>query len=297
MGTRGSQMALLQTGFVIKALEKQNPELSIKVKVITTKGDINDSPIPLDTIGKDWFTKEIEQALLGQDIDFAVHSLKDMAPDSSDGLIAKAVLRRSDPRDALVNKSGKSLKELPAGAIIGTDSIRRKALVLQLRPDLEVRSIRGNVDTRIQKLDSGYDALVLAVAGLNRLNMSDMIAEAFDPAVFVPAPGQGILTIQARQEHTDFWQLVEGIQDANTAAVADMEREFSRVVGGGCKLPVGCHVQFDDDHFSVSGMVGTLDASRIASSSLSCKKELASELVSQLAERLSREVDFSAPKL
>jgi hydroxymethylbilane synthase len=264
VGTRGSKLALIQTDLVIKALTARYPKLHIEVKIITTKGDLNQAPIPLDTVGKAWFTEEIEQALLSRDIDLAIHSLKDLPPDTPAGLTTLSLLERADPRDVLVSKSGKTLAELPKGAIVGTDSIRRKALLLTVRPDLNVKSVRGNVDTRLKKLETeDYDAVVLAAAGLDRLAMGNRINEYLEPSTFIPAIGQGILVGEVRADDEALLNLLRPIQYSETEAAGAAEQAFSQIVGGGCKLPVGCYVRFADGKAVVSGMVGTMDARHV----------------------------------
>jgi hydroxymethylbilane synthase len=194
IGTRGSKLALIQTELVAAALKQAHPRLEVGIKIIATKGDTNQAPIPLDTVGKAWFTAEIEQALQSGDIDIAVHSLKDLPPELCPGLISLPVLERADPRDVLVSKAAVPLAALPRGAVVGTDSLRRKAALLLERPDLRVESVRGNVQTRLRKLhEQPYDAIVLAAAGLERLGDLTLVTEFLEPSRFVPAIGQGVL--------------------------------------------------------------------------------------------------------
>lgn len=289
-GTRASQMALFQTNEVIKSLTDHHPELSIVQKHISTKGDIDQTPIPLDTVGKAWFTKEIEQELLDQKIDFAVHSLKDVPPELPPGLIVLPILKRDDPRDGLVAKESATLSTLRKGAIVGTDSLRRKALLLKVRPDLNVQSIRGNANTRLQKLESGeYDALVMAVAGLERIDREDMIVEYFDPTTFVPSIGQGALAVEVRSERQDLVSLFKKLQDESTRVATSAEQAFAQVIGGGCKLPVACYVRIDEDTAHVYGMVGSVDAKQCVIKSLQGSATGAAELAQQLAHDLARE--------
>jgi hydroxymethylbilane synthase len=289
-GTRASQMALFQTNRVINSLIDRHPELSIAQKHISTKGDTDQTPIPLDTVGKAWFTKEIEQELIDQNIDFAVHSLKDVPPELPPGLIVMPVLRRDDPRDGLVATAAITLKTLPKGAVIGTDSLRRKTLLLRERPDLNVRSIRGNANTRLQKLESGaYDALVMAVAGLERINRSEMVAEYLDPTSFVPPIGQGALAVEVRSERQDLLSLFQELQDNSTKIATAAEQAFTQVIGGGCKLPVACYVRINEDTAHVYGMVGSIDAKQCVIKSLQGSAANAIELAQQLAHDLARE--------
>ena len=207
IGPRGSELAHVQAGIVRHALQAVEPKLQIQVKIIRTYGDVNQQPIPLDTIGKGWFTKEIERALLDGSIDLAVHSLKDLAHEIPAGLHIGAHLPREDARDVLITKHGESLEELPRGAIIGTDSLRRQTQMCALRPDVKAQSLRGNVLTRLKKLSSeNYNAIILAAAGLKRLGLENRITRYFDPIEMTPAPGQGILALQAKQNGAELQQ-------------------------------------------------------------------------------------------
>jgi hydroxymethylbilane synthase len=270
LGTRGSKLSLAQTELVVQAFQRVRPELIIGKKIITTKGDVNQSPIPLDTVGKAWFTEEIEQALQAGEIDIAVHSLKDMPPHLPIGLKIITALPRADAADVLISKSGAHLSDLNDHSIVGTDSIRRKALLLAMRPDLIVESIRGNVDTRLKKLETErYDAIVIAAAGLKRLHLEDRITERFDPTVFIPAPGQGILAVELREDRIDLSDIVHEIEDAGTAIAAEIERIFSNTIGGGCKLPIGCYTEINNGNVSIHAVVGTMDGNHVVSKSVS----------------------------
>lgn len=290
IGTRGSKLALIQTNLVAAALKTKNPYLGIEIKTITTKGDKNMAPIPLDTIGKAWFTAEIERALQDGTIDLAVHSLKDLPPETPDGLAVAAVLERSDPRDVLVAKTAKRVGDLRQGAIIGTDSLRRKAALLRQRPDLIVKSLRGNVETRLKKLDEeDYDAIVLAAAGLQRLDKAGVVTEFLDPAVFVPAIGQGVLAVEARDDDTDLWNLLKDLQYSPTLAAVAAEQAFSRIIGGGCKLPISCYVQFKADEVYIAAMVGSDDAQQTTIKTVSGSGAEAVTLAEELARTLLTE--------
>lgn len=290
VGTRASQMALAQTNRVIKSLVDRYPEIAVTQEHITTKGDLDYSPIPLDTVGKAWFTKEIEQALLDQKIDLAVHSLKDVPPDLPPGLIVMPILQRDDPRDGLIATAAVTLKTLPKGATVGTDSLRRKALLLKERPDLRVKSIRGNANTRLQKLETGgYDALVMAVAGLERIGRTEMIVEYFDPATFIPSIGQGALAVELKSERHDLKAMVQELQDGDTLAATEAEQAFVQIVGGGCKLPVACYAQIESATAYVHGMVGSLDAKQCVIRTLSGHASEILELSRKLARELVRE--------
>ena len=252
IGTRGSALALKQTEIIKSAIQAVNPALAIEVRVIETHGDINQNPIPLDTVGKGWFTEEIENALLSGEIDLAVHSLKDMADDMPEGLHIGAYLPREDASDVLITKDGGSLSQ---GAVVGTDSSRRQIQMKALRPDVIMKSMRGNVPTRLQKLESEpYDAVILAAAGLKRLNLAHRITQYFEPHEMTPAPGQGILAIQAKAGNKELEKLLAAINDADAAHVARIERSFSKTMGGGCKSPTGAYAFRDGDECVLIGM-------------------------------------------
>jgi len=305
IGTRGSKLALRQTELVAEALRKAHPNLVIEHKVITTKGDVNQAPIPLDTIGKAWFTEEIEAALLRGEIDLAVHSLKDLPPELPGGLVAMPVCTRADPADVFISKTGVHLKDMPHGAVIGTDSIRRKAQLLALRPDFIVKSIRGNVDTRLRKLrEEDYDAIVIAAAGIERLGMASVATERFDPREFIPAPGQAVMAAEARLDRPEILDIIRAIEDGPTARAANIEQAFSRTIGGGCKLPIAAYVEIEGDSVSIYAMVGTMDGLRAVrktkrgplGKSMDLAKELADEflrdpITRETAERATSDLD------
>ncbi len=242
IGTRGSELALIQTEIIASGLKALDPSLAIDVRVIATQGDTNQNPIPLDTIGKGWFTQEIESALLAGTIDLAVHSLKDMANDMPAGLLIGAYLSREDARDVLITKNGQTLEMLRSGAIIGTDSARRQTQMRALRSDVVMQSVRGNVPKRLQKLQSeNYDALILAAAGLKRLGLEERIARYFEVSEMTPAPGQGTLAVQYAEKHSYLGEMLKAMNDPDVEHVSRIERSFSMVVGGGCKSPTGAY--------------------------------------------------------
>lgn len=255
VGTRGSALALKQADITAQALTRAQPGLKIELKIIETTGDANQNPIPLDTVGKGWFTKEIEQALIQKDIDIAVHSLKDMAEDMPPGLAVGAYLEREDARDALITKHGEALEALKPGAIVGTDSARRSVQIRALRPDVQVTSLRGNVPTRLEKLQSGpYDAVILAVAGLKRLGLEECITRVFEPNQMTPAPGQGVLALQMREGDDALRALLERVNVKDVAHTAHIERAFSKALGGGCKSPTGAYAYKEGDECVLLGM-------------------------------------------
>jgi hydroxymethylbilane synthase len=287
LGTRGSKLALIQTDLVAEALRKVAPGLDIATKTITTKGDTNQSPIPLDTIGKSWFTDEIEQELMEKRIDIAVHSLKDVPPETRKGSLVMPVLKREDPRDVLVSKEKLTLEKLPQGAIIGTDSTRRRAQLLAKRPDVRVISIRGNVDTRLRKLrEENYDAIVIASAGLARLSLLEVVTEYFDIGTFVPAPGQGVLAAQIRADDKEVFALLRSVQDAATVAQVEAERAFVGEAGSGCKSPVGACAKVDGDSLELFGMMADEDGTNVRFATESGVKSDAKKIGERLAKKL-----------
>ncbi|MFT5585051.1 MAG: hydroxymethylbilane synthase [Cognaticolwellia sp.] len=241
LGTRGSKLALAQSGQVADALSAATG-LPVELKVISTKGDrVQDRPLP-EVGGKGLFTLELEEELRARTIDLAVHSLKDLPTDDSDGLIVACYPERVDPRDVLV---GLPLEALPQGAIVGTGSARRATQLRDLRPDLEIRGIRGNVDTRIRKLhEQDYQAIVLAAAGLARLGL-DIEHFPLDPEQCLPAPGQGVLGIQCAGDRSDIIELLQRLDHAPTRARITAERSFLAALGGGCSVPAGCFAEVE----------------------------------------------------
>ncbi len=260
IGTRGSELALKQADIARRTLLGVEPKLQIQIKIIKTHGDMNQEPIPLDTIGKGWFTKEIESALFNMEIDLAVHSLKDMAEEMPIQLTIGAYLPREDARDVLITKNGESLEELQRDAVIGTDSLRRQVQMRALRRDVRMESLRGNVPSRLHKLESGsYDAIILAAAGLKRLGLTDRITRYFTPHEMTPAPGQGILAVQVRENDPTLRSILASINDLAAARAAHIERSFSGVMGGGCKAPTGAYVSREGDQCRFVGMTVDTD--------------------------------------
>lgn len=266
VGTRGSTLALAQTRRVCELLEAARPGVSCEVRSIVTQGDRTQaSGEPLPAIGgKGLFTAELELALRSGEIDLAVHSLKDLPTDAVDGVTIGAVCLREDVRDCLVSREGGVLRELPAGSIVGTSSLRRAAQLLALRPDLVVASIRGNVETRIRKVREGeVDATLLAAAGLDRLGLLGEASEVLPADVLLPAPGQGALAVQARAGDGATLELLAAIDDADASAATAAERAFLRALGAGCTAPVAAHAQFADDRVHLEGLVASTDGKQV----------------------------------
>ena len=269
VGSRQSALALTQTGQVIADLERLCAEhgfsFAFEVQKIVTKGDrILD--VTLSKVGgKGLFVKEIEQAMLAGEIDMAVHSMKDMPAVLPDGLVNGAVPKRQDPRDCLISASGLTLEELPAGSRVGTSSLRRSSQLAALRPDLEIGPVRGNIDSRLRKLDSGeFDAIVLAAAGLARMGWEDRATQMLPPDLSLPAVGQGALGIECRGDDAELRRLLALYNDETTALAVAAERRFLGVLNGGCQGPIGAYaVVADDGRLTLTGMVGTPDGSEI----------------------------------
>lgn len=254
IASRGSQLALWQARWVGGQLAARGHECHIEI-VKTTGDKITD--VPLAQVGtKGLFTKEIEEALLDGRADLAVHSLKDLPTELPAGLVLAAIPEREDPRDALV---GKRLADLPPGARVGTSSLRRSAQLRKLRPDVAIESVRGNLDTRLRKLDQGqYDAILLAAAGLKRLGWQDRVAETLAPEVMCPAVGQGALAIETRAAGKGF-EACRVLDDASTHAAVTAERGLLAALGGGCQVPIGAHATIDGGHLRLLGVVASPD--------------------------------------
>lgn len=264
VGTRGSALALTQTGQIIESLRRIHPNVRFEQIVIKTTGDQRKS-VPFAAVGtKGMFVKEIEEALLDNEIDFAVHSLKDMPGDLPDGLTLAAVPTRQDPRDALLS-NGPGLEGLPHGARVGTGSLRRQIQIRNVRPDLQIGELRGNLDTRIRKLDEGqYDAIVLACAGLERMGWAGRITERIPVEVSIPAPGQGALALETRTGDERLAAILAPLHDGETADAVGAERAFQSALNAGCSVPAGAHGQIDGDSLHFLAFLSDPDGANIA---------------------------------
>lgn len=265
VGSRRSKLAITQTKWVISKLKEINPNVDFEIKEIVTKGDkILD--VTLSKVGgKGLFVKEIEDAMLKGEIDMAVHSMKDMPSVLPEGLTIGCIPEREDYRDVLISQSKKTFRELPEGAIIGTSSLRRGAQLKAIRPDVEIKWIRGNIDTRIRKLeDEDYDAIVLAAAGLHRMGWSSQIVtEYLDPDLCVPAVGQGALSIECRESDDELLALLGELDDEYTKSTVLAERAYLHTLEGGCQVPIAGHAVLSDGTITVTGLVGEPDGSVI----------------------------------
>ncbi len=293
-GTRGSSLALWQTNHVISALERAWPGLSCHVKRFKTKGD-KTLEVPLPQIGgKGLFTAELEHALREGDIDFAVHSLKDLPTDPSPGLTLGAVTNRTNAQDVLVAHEQWTLETLPTGATVGTSSLRRAAQLHHVRPDLDVQPIRGNVDTRVRKVHDGtYDAAVMAAAGLERLGLTDHIAEYLSLDVMLPAAGQGALAVQCRAGDTQVLALLAAIDNEADRVATEAERTFLSALGGGCSTPIAAYARVGDDAMiEMNALIVSLDGQRVirvqgvGTDAQQLGRELAKEALGQGAQEM-----------
>jgi len=286
VGTRGSALALTQTGSVVAALQALHPGLDIRVQRITTKGDVM-RDVPLATLGgRGVFVDAIEEALRQRVIDLAVHSAKDLPSRVPPDLAIGALLERVDPRDVLISRAG-TLRDLPVGARVGTSSLRRVSQLHAVRPDLDARDLRGNVDTRIRKLDAGdYDAIVLAGAGLLRLGLEGRVTEWLSADSMLPSPGQGALAVEVRADDVELHDLVRPLAHAPTEAALTAERAFLARLGAGCAAAVGAYATLgDDNRLTLRAMIGTADGRSVRWRETN-DRDGATELGERVADRL-----------
>lgn len=266
VGSRRSKLALTQTNWVIDQLKKAGMPFEFEVKEIVTKGDVILNVTLSKVGGKGLFVKEIEQAMLDKEIDIAVHSMKDMPAELPEGLEIGCTPKRVDPRDALISEKYSSLRELPNGAVVGTSSLRRAAQLLNRRPDLTMKSIRGNIDTRLEKLRSGeFDAIILAAAGLERMGWSsDVVTEYLDIDLCLPAVGQGSLAIECRSEDSEVKELLSTLNDEYTYQTVQAERAFLNSLEGGCQVPIAAFATMTDDHeVTLTGLVADPEGKKV----------------------------------
>lgn len=297
IGTRGSRLALWQAEWVKSELLKLNPELTIELNKIKTTGDkILD--VPLAKVGgKGLFVKEIEEAMLRGEADLAVHSMKDVPTDFPNGLHLTVICKREDPRDAFIapiqNLSRfirdkiQNFKSLPDGAIIGTSSLRRACQLLSIRPDLKIEQLRGNLDTRLRKLDEGkFDAIILAAAGVKRLGWAERITEVMEPGISLPAIGQGAIGIECRIDDDFINKLIAPLNHSETSICVRAERACLKKLEGGCQVPIAAHATLNNDKLSIDGLVGSVSGDRIIKSHIEGSPKDAESLGLKLAEDL-----------
>ena len=290
IGSRGSKLALAQTRLMQAELRRLAPEIETRIEVIKTSADrdqITSLRVPAEVSGPGVFVKELEQTLLRGEIDLAVHSMKDVPTATAEGLCIAAIPEREDARDALVANGSISLAELPAGARIGSGSFRRQAQMLALRPDLRILDIRGNVDTRIHKMEQGhYDAVALACAGLRRLGLQHRISYTFTFDEMLPAPGQGALAIETRADDTFTNGVAAKLNHPATALAVAAERDFLECLGGGCNVPIAIHARMDQGILKMDAVVASPDGKLVVRDAVSGTPEKSAELVAMLAERI-----------
>ncbi|WP_346356134.1 hydroxymethylbilane synthase [Azotosporobacter soli] len=287
IGTRASKLALWQAHHIADALRSEYPDLNVEIRHMVTTGDkILD--VPLAKIGgKGLFTKELEQAMLAGEIDLAVHSLKDMPTQLPEGLILGAITERADAADALVSVKYNSLAELPSGAKVGTSSLRRKAQLLHHRPDLTILDLRGNLDTRLRKLDEGqFDAILLAAAGLKRLGWQERIREELPPEICLPAVGQGALAIECRADDSESRERIAFLDHLPTHQGAAAERAYLHRVEGGCQVPLGVYATVTKNELRLEAAVYSLDGKRGLRRSVCGPADKGNELGLQLADAM-----------
>jgi len=290
IGTRKSNLAMVQTHWVRDELQKHFPDYQFEIEAMSTQGDkILD--VALSKIGdKGLFTKELELGLLNQEVDLAVHSLKDLPTQLPEGLMLGCVTSRENPADALVlneKYKGYTIQTLPKGTVVGTSSLRRLAQLRYHYPDLEFKDVRGNLNTRLKKLDAGdYDALVLAVAGLQRLGMGDRVSQAIPSEISLHAVGQGALGIECREGDTPILNLLSAIEDAESRDRTLAERAFLRELEGGCQVPIGVNSAIEGDQLTLTGMVASLDGQQLLKDTVTRDRAESDQIGDELAQLL-----------
>jgi len=287
IGTRGSQLALFQANWVKDQLSHAHPGLNVKLIKIKTTGDkIQD--VPLAKIGgKGLFVKEIEEALLQKRIDLAVHSIKDVPTEFPPGLHLSVITKREDPRDVFISREGRTLKDLPRGAKIGTSSLRRQAQLLHLRNDLELIPLRGNLDTRLKKLKTmNLDGIVLALAGVRRLGLEERVTEIIPPDISLPAIGQGALGIETRMDDNEVEGRIGFLNDRDASIAVTAERAFLKKLEGGCQVPIAAYARLVERTLHVEGVVGSVDGKKLIRHRVEGHPENAESLGIELAEIL-----------
>jgi len=287
IGTRGSQLALYQANWVKEKLIQTHPPLKVTLITIKTTGDkIQDAPLA-KIGGKGLFVKEIEEALIQKRVDLAVHSIKDVPTELPEALHLSAITKREDPRDVLISKDGRRLRDLPQRAKIGTSSLRRQAQLLHFRGDFELIPLRGNLDTRLKKLERmNLDGIVLAMAGVKRLGLEARITEVIPTEISLPAIGQGALGIETRKEDEEVEGRIHFLNDPESAVAVSAERAFLKRLEGGCQVPIAAFAKIVDSHLQIDGLVGTVDGKQLVKHHLEGPLEKAEALGTELAEIL-----------
>ncbi|MDH3781724.1 MAG: hydroxymethylbilane synthase [Desulfobulbales bacterium] len=287
IGTRGSLLATTQSTWVKNQIEAKHPGVSVELEIIVTKGDkILDVPLAM-VGGKGLFVKEIEEALLRKDVDLAVHSMKDVPSELPEELHLGIIPLRENPHDAFISARYITLEDLPQGATVGTSSLRRRAQLAALRPDLKIVDLRGNLDTRLRKLDEGqFQAIILAAAGLNRLGLSSRATGYFTAKEMLPAVGQGALGIELRKDDAELLAGLAFLNDAKTTVAVAAERAFLYRLEGGCQVPIGAFAEVHNGQVELTGLVASIDGKEVLKDSIAGPSEEAKELGTQLANKL-----------
>jgi len=300
IATRASKLALAQTEIVRNSILAIKPDVNISIITITTKGDKNRSDFLYGSSSVGYFTSEVEKALLDGRADLAVHSLKDLPTAITKGLIIAAIPKRESVADALIaGESVKSIEDIPAGTTVGTSSLRRIAQLQGLRDDIKCVPLRGNIETRIAKVDTGVvDAAIIACAGLSRLGLTSRISAILDPDKFPTAPGQGALAIQIRDDNAKLAEIVSNLDDKQTRIAVESERELLAALHGGCSIPLGVHTRIDDDKITIDATVSDLNGGKPIhcnlttdiSDAIQCAKDLADQLIEAGAEEILKQI-------
>lgn len=287
IATRSSKLALWQADHIKESIENKHANIKVELLKIKTKGDkILD--VPLAKVGgKGLFVKEIEEALLDGRADLAVHSLKDVPTELPTGLMVRVYTEREDPRDALISRNGESLTELPKGAAVGSSSLRRQCQLLKARPDLKISSLRGNVGTRLKKVESGqFDAIILAAAGMIRLGLQERVSQFIPTDILLPAIGQGALGIETRSDDRETNDIIRFLNDDKTATAVRGERAFLARLEGGCQVPIAAFGQVTENKVHLKGLVGSLDGKTLITDEITGDIENTENLGTRLAESL-----------
>jgi len=287
IATRGSMLALWQANHIKDSIEEAHPGTAVELLKIKTTGDkILDVPLAM-VGGKGLFVKEIEEALIDGRADLAVHSLKDVPTELPEGLGLAAITEREDSRDALISNGKKTLAELPEGAKIGSSSLRRQCQLLKVRPDLNIVSLRGNLDTRIKKVEAGeFDAIILAAAGMRRLGWEERITECISPDILLPAIAQGALGIETRNDDGQTNEIISFLNHSETAAAVKAERALLKRLEGGCQVPIAAYGELEDEQLRLRGLVGSLDGKTLITDELRGRVAEPESLGIDLAENL-----------
>ncbi len=287
VGTRGSELAMVQTRGIVASLKQKLPEVDIQIQIIRTKGDLV-TDVPLSQVGdRGLFIKELENALMDGSVDFAVHSMKDLPSELPAGLVVASVTERLDSRDVLITREARSLKELPRNATLATGSLRRRSQALASRPDLQIVELRGNITTRLRKFDeSTWDSMILASAGLARLGLVEHVSTPIPTEEMLPAIGQGALGLEARADDAEVLECLRSLSDEVTSAEVEAERALLRRLQGGCQVPIGARGRVVDNELVLEAYVGTTDGRRHLRRKAEGTVERACELGENLAEAL-----------